>query len=102
MEIKLSTEDSMKSIKFICAALISWNSVQAEHVDNGLEHWLHLCEKPRLEYWSKLCAQAMAEPLDAPLRRGKAACRSEWTARGSGTMQGSKSSTVAPPQSSAQ
>jgi hypothetical protein len=43
-----------KSI-FTLTALVALVGSQAANADDNLNDWLHLCDKPRSEYWTKLC-----------------------------------------------
>ena len=54
----------MKNLMVV--ALVWLTSANAGHVNNGLEHWQHLCEKPRLDYWNKLCAETATREVVVP------------------------------------
>jgi cytochrome subunit of sulfide dehydrogenase len=66
----------MKRIALMFSVLVLATSMSAGHAVNDLEHWLHICDKPRLEYWNKLCLESVAaregaQPANsAPVRTG--------------------------------
>jgi len=49
----------MRPKSLLVTALLAGASMPAAQAKGDLEHWLRLCEKPRLEYWDKLCAAAL-------------------------------------------
>ena len=59
----------MKPKVLLVTALLAGAGVPAAQAKGDLEHWLRLCEKPRLEYWDKLCAAALEPAMDKKVAR---------------------------------
>lgn len=54
---------------FLLAALLGGAGLPPAQAKGDLEHWLRLCEQPRLEYWDKLCADALGPQPDKKVAR---------------------------------
>jgi hypothetical protein len=48
----------MRAAMALMATLIA--SAAPAQDDRALEHWLHVCERPQLDYWIQLCARVQA------------------------------------------
>ena len=57
-----------KSI-FTLTTLVALVGSQAANADDNLNDWLHLCDKPRAEYWTTLCTEGTEQ--EPAIKHGK-------------------------------